>query len=161
MENLSPPLDLLTHKIGVYSTVLSYYGFYVDWKLLYLKTSKKTKKFWDNNKQQFVALHSFLEFDALLLRQLDVYEKRWAGINDKENVLKIHLDFREERIRRMVDLLLELNMPEFKSVSLILDEQTFNDMTPKFYDLINHLISGNTEIFGIFGFKQDIEFVWN
>ena len=56
METIEHRIDELFFKLGVWMSILSYYGFYREWGRFMMQTSKETRKAWIEHDQVF-GLH--------------------------------------------------------------------------------------------------------
>lgn len=66
---------ILTDKIGVYSTLMSYYATYPEWKSLYLKSNRSSSNFWSKNQSKFECMNDLFKFNFKAVNNLGVVNK--------------------------------------------------------------------------------------
>lgn len=67
--------DILTDKIGVYSTLMSYYATYPEWKSLYMRSNRISSNFWNENQTNFRYMNETFGFNFKAVSNLGLVNK--------------------------------------------------------------------------------------
>ena len=157
---------VLIEKVGVYSTILGYFGYMWNWKRVYTSACKKTNKFWKERAGEFKAMHTYhcLDLPALnyLLGVANVHDPSKLSQTSKRLLRERNDEFTNADYQGkdiifnilltnewLFDLLLDFNMPKLDNVLIKLfiklSESSFN----KLQDLVANFLKPGPDIFDL------------